>query len=142
MPLHPDAQRMIRKVEELSGRLVHVTEDPELRMMATISPARGAAPAHFLRYRPGTSAVDYLVAHQLGLLARQFSCPVGDRWEVVATAAEEQAGIEAMGLGGYPLDSARALEGTIVTQLRTYPVGMRIDDWIWKNLPDLQNAVV
>ena len=28
MPLHPNAQQMIRKVEELSGKLVQVTEDP------------------------------------------------------------------------------------------------------------------
>lgn len=58
MPLHPATQQLINKVEDLSGRLVHVTEDPELKVMATISPARDIAPAHFLRYRPGTRAVD------------------------------------------------------------------------------------
>ena len=31
MPLAPIAQQMIRKVEELSGRLVHLDEGPELR---------------------------------------------------------------------------------------------------------------
>ena len=139
MPLHPDAQRMIRKVEELSGRLVHVTEDPELRMMATISIARGDTPAHFLRYRPGTRAVDCLVAHQLGFLVRLFSCPAGDRWVVMSTAAEEQAGIRAMGLGGSPPDHARTMGARIVTQLRTYAIGIRVDDWIWENLPDLRD---
>jgi len=39
MPLHPIAQQMIRKVEELSGRLVHVPEDPELKVMAGIRQA-------------------------------------------------------------------------------------------------------
>lgn len=47
MPLHPATQQLIGKVEELSGRLVHVTEDPELGVMATIRTARGIAPAHF-----------------------------------------------------------------------------------------------
>jgi hypothetical protein len=79
MPLHPATQQLIRNVEKLSGRLVHVTEDSELTTMATISPARGIAPAHFLRYRPGTRAVDYLVAYQLGFLVRLFSCPVDER---------------------------------------------------------------
>ena len=139
MSLHPDAQQLIRRVEELSGRLVHVTEEPDLKVMATISIARGDTPAHFLRYRPGTRAVDYLVAHQLGFLVRQFSCPVGERWVVMSTAAEEQAGIEAMGLGGHPPDYARTMEARIVTQLRTYAVGIRVDDWIWKNLPDLRD---
>ena len=43
---------MIRKVEELSGKPVHVMEDPQVKVMAVVTPARGAAPAHFLRYRP------------------------------------------------------------------------------------------
>jgi len=34
MPLHPAAQKMIRKVEALSGRPVHVAEDADLKVMA------------------------------------------------------------------------------------------------------------
>ncbi len=33
MPLHPAAQQMIRKVEALSGRPVHVAEDAGLQVM-------------------------------------------------------------------------------------------------------------
>jgi len=40
MPLHPDAQQRIKPVEDLSGRMVHVTEDPDLKVMATILTAR------------------------------------------------------------------------------------------------------
>ncbi len=58
MPLHPDVQELIREVEALSSRMVHVTEDPELKVMATVTTARQGAPAHFLRYRPGTRAID------------------------------------------------------------------------------------
>lgn len=89
MSLHPAAQQMIRKVEALSGRPVHVAEDPDLKVMASITTARGNAPAHFLRYRPGTRAVDYLVAYQLGFLVRLFSCPAADRRDVVSSAAEQ-----------------------------------------------------
>lgn len=98
MPLHPAVQQLIRKVEDLSGRLVHVTEDPELKVMAVITTARGSVPVHFLRYRPGTRAVDYLVAYQLGFLVRLFSCPAADRWDVVSSAAEQEAGIRLLGL--------------------------------------------
>ncbi len=63
MALHPDAQKMILKVEELSDRLVHVIEDPDLELMASIQLAHEIAPAHMLRYRPGTQAVDYLICH-------------------------------------------------------------------------------
>lgn len=72
MPLQPETCQIIKEVENLSGRPVHVTADPELKVMSTISAARGSSPAHFLRYRPGTRAVDYLVAYQLGFLLRLF----------------------------------------------------------------------
>ena len=39
MPLHPSAQHMIRKVEELSGRPGQVAEDPDLKVMASIRQA-------------------------------------------------------------------------------------------------------
>jgi len=137
MPLHSDTQKLIQKVEKLSGRLVHVSEDQELKVMATITPARGIAPAHFLRYRPDTRSVDYLVAYQLGFLMRLFSCPAEERWEVVATREEQQRGIEAMGMTNFATDIAQSMIDQIVIQMRSFSVGARVDDWIWKNLPDL-----
>lgn len=138
MPLHPEAQRLIQQVEELSGRMVHVTEDPELKVMATISTARGSAPAHFLRYRPGTRAVDYLVAYQLGFLVRLFSCPADERFEVMASPAEQEVGMKALGLGDLPPDFARSMVDHIVVQLRTYSVGFRVDQWIRSHCPGLR----
>jgi hypothetical protein len=138
MPLHPAAQQMIRKVEELSGRPVHVAEDPDLKVMASIITARGSAPAHFLRYRPGTRAVDYLVAYQLGFLVRLFSCPAENRWDVVSSAEEKEAGFRLMGLEEHPQDFAASMVGQLIVQLRTYPVGARVDDWIFKHLPELR----
>jgi hypothetical protein len=138
MPLHPAAQQMIRKVEELSGRPVHVAEDADLKVMASITTARGSAPAHFLRYRPGTRAVDYLVAYQLGFLVRLFSCPAADRRDVVSNAAEQETGIRLLGLEEYPRDFAVSLVGQLVVQLRSYSVGARVDDWIWNHLPELR----
>lgn len=138
MPLHPAAQQMIRKVEALSGRPVHVAEDADLKVMAVITTARGSAPAHFLRYRPGTRAVDYLVAYQLGFLVRLFSCPAAERWDVVSSAAEQEAGVRVMRLDEYPRDFAAPMVGQLVVQLRSYSVGARVDDWIWNHLPELR----
>ena len=138
MPLHPETQQLIQQVEELSGRMVHVTEDPKLTVMATIATARGSAPAHFLRYRPGSRAVDYLVAYQVGFLVRLFSCPAGARFEVMASPAEQEVGMEAMGLGELPPDFARSMVDQTVIQLRTYSVGFRVDRWIRENCPGLR----
>lgn len=139
MPLHPEAQQMIKEVESLSGRMVHVMEEPELKVMATITTARGSAPAHFLRYRPGTRAVDYLVAYQLGFLVRLFSCPAEERFEVMASPVEQEEGIKALGLGGLPTDFARSMIDHIVVQLRTYSVGFRVDQWIRSHCPGLRD---
>lgn len=139
MPLHPATQQLIQKVEELSGKPVHITEDPALKVMATVSPARGLAPAHFLSYRPGTKAVDYLVAYQLGFLTRLYACPVGERHEVMALSHEQQHGVIAMGLQDSPPDFAQMMVSSITQQLRTYPVGMRVDSWIWHQLPELRD---
>jgi hypothetical protein len=138
MPLHPESQQLIQEVENLSGRMVHVTEDPELKVMATITTARGTSPAHFLRYRPGTRAVDYLVAYQLGFLVRLFSCPAEERFEVMASPAEQEVGVKALGLGDLPPDFARSMVDHIVVQLRTYSVGFRVDQWIRSHCPGLR----
>jgi hypothetical protein len=138
MPLNPATQQLIRKVEELSGKPVHVKEDPNLEVMATVRPARGVAPAHFLSYRPGTKAVDYLVAHQLGFLVRLYSCPQEERLEVVALPHEQQVGIEAMGLADSRPEVVRGMISSITQQLRAYPVGIRVDEWIWHQLPELR----
>jgi hypothetical protein len=138
MPLHPESQQLIQEVENLSGRMVHVTEDPELKVMATITTARGTAPAHFLRYRPGTRAVDYLVAYQLGFLVRLFSCPAEERFDVVASPAEQEVGMKALGLDDSPPDFARFMVDHIVVQLRTYSVGFRVDQWVRSHCPGLR----
>ena len=71
------------------------------------------------------------MVYQLGFLVRLFSCPVDERWEVFGNPEEEQIGIAALELTGFPEDFARSMVGNLVTQVRTYSVGARVDDWIW-----------
>ncbi len=138
MGLHAATLQMIRKVEELSGKPVHVKEDPDLKVMATVTPARGGAPGHIVRFRPGSPSLDYLVASQLQFLVRTFTCPAADRWDIASTDAERDVGIKAMGLGEFEEPFARMMIDSIITQLRTYSIGFRVDDWIWKGLPGLR----
>ncbi len=138
MPLAPEVQQLIQQVEQLSNRPVHVTEEGDLKVRATVTPARGGAPGHFVRFRPGSTSLDYLVASQLMFLVRTFSCPSADRWDIVSTDAEQAVGIQAMGLGEFDEPFAKMMISSIITQLRTYSIGIRVDDWIWKNLPGLR----
>jgi hypothetical protein len=138
MPFAPEVQKLIEKVEELSERPVHVSEEPGMKMRATVTPARGGAPAHMIRFKPGSPALDYLVANQLMFLVRTFTCPAADRWEIAAFPAEQDVGIRAMGLDEFSDDFARAMIGQIITQVRTYSIGFRVDGWIWNNFPGLR----
>jgi hypothetical protein len=138
MTLHPATQQMIQKVEELSGLPVHVAAEPGIRLRATIVQARGNAPAHLLRFKPGAPNLDYLVASQLGFLCRALSLPSADRWDMAATTAEQDTGIRLMGLGVFNDDFARSMIGQIITQVRSYSIGLRVDTWMRTALPDLR----
>lgn len=138
MPFAPEVQQLIAQVERISERPVHVMEETDLKSRATVTPARGGAPGHIIRFRPGSPSLDYLVASQLQFLIRSFMCPAAERWDIVSTDAERDAGIEAMGLGEFEEPLARMMIGSIITQLRSYSIGCRVDDWIWENLPWLR----
>jgi hypothetical protein len=138
MPFAPEVQQLIEQVERLSARPVHVMEEADLKSRATVTPARGGAPVHMVRFRPGSPSLDYLVASQLQFLVRTFTCPAAERWDIVSTDGEQDAGIKAMGLGVFSEPFARQMISIIITQLRTYSIGFRVDDWIWENRPGLR----
>jgi len=51
---------------------------------------------------------------------------VADRWEIAAFPAEQDVGINAMGLGEFSDTFARAMIGQIITQVRTYSIGFQV----------------
>jgi hypothetical protein len=140
MPFSPETQEIIAEVEQLSGRPVHVEEDPSLQTLATVATARGKAPAHFVRYKQADQTVDYLIAFQLGFVVRLFSCPAEERFDVVASNAERHLAFEKLGLGEFSKDIAGFLADSLITQLCTYSVGMRVDKWIADEYPTLQDG--
>lgn len=137
MALLEQTQNVIADVERLSGRKVVVQEDPSLPTLATIQTARGSAPFHFLRYRTTGDTTNYLIVYQLGFLVRMFSCPEGERWEIGSSAEEKREAIDGLGLDSLPEQLAPSLVDNIITQLRTYSVGMRVDAWILEGFPEL-----
>lgn len=119
MPFAPEVQELIQQVEQLSSRPVHVTEEPGMKLRATVTPSRRGAPAHMVRFKPGSPSLDYLVASQLVFLVRTFECPAADRWEIAGSSAEQDAGIKAMGLGEFDDAFARSMVGQIIIQVRS-----------------------
>ncbi len=138
MPFSQDVQQLIQQVERLSDRPVRVMEETDLRNRATVTPARGGSPGHIIRFRTGSPSLDYLVASQLQFLVRTFSCAPADRWDIVSSDDERDLGIAAMGLADFEEPLARMMLDSIITQLRSYSIGCRVDGWIRDNLPGLR----
>lgn len=83
MGLLPSTQSIVERLERLSHRPVHITEDESIEMLADMKIARGDQPLHLLRYKQtGSDAPDYLIAYQCGLALRVFELPPEKRMDI------------------------------------------------------------
>ena len=139
MPIPSVTNHLAAEVERLSGRPVIVQEDRSLPVFANMVTARGSAPAHVVRYRPGPGMpTDYFIAFQLTLVVRLFSCPPDERWQVAADEMELRRARADFGLDGLSPMLAGFLMDSLITQVRTTGVGMRVDRWLRAEFPELQ----
>ncbi len=146
--MRDDARTAVRAVEEATKIPVLVTEDPSLRTMAIIKPGRSDAPAHILRYNPKFAAVaDYLIAYQCGFALRIFNAPAATRFELSATIhGRREAGelsVDRLARSGMalPTHTVSGLRDQffdgLMSQLRSMPVGLRVDAWVRREFPGL-----
>lgn len=143
--LRPGTLSMLERIEALSGRPVEFKPDSSLTLRATLQLARDGAPAHVLRYRPSNDPLDYWVAYQAGYLLRLLELPPAERFDFAATgtAAGHVAELLATGqplTGGdkSTLDQfAQMTAHWAMMNLRSYAIGMRVDQWLTEEHPDL-----
>ncbi|WP_144264436.1 hypothetical protein [Polaromonas sp. C04] len=148
--LRPETMEILKRVETLSGCPVEFKPDSSLSLRATLQMAREGAPAHVLRYRPSNDPIDYWVAYQAGYALRLFDLPPNERFNFTGTG-EGAEQVEALLATGQPLseaDKAVLPEFAKVTlqwallNLRSYAIGMRIDQWIAREHPSLREMQV
>lgn len=146
--MREDAQAAMRALEGATGVPVLVNEDPALRTMATIKPAKKGAPAHLVRYNPKFAAVaDYIVAFQCGFALRLFHAPETSRFELAGTdlgretagrLVDEQLKKSGLRLPPPTVSGLRdQLYDGLMLQLRSMPIGLRVDAWVRKEYPGL-----
>lgn len=139
----PDAQAAVRTVEEATGVSVLVMDEPSMRAMSSIRPAGKGAAAHVLKYNPKFAAIaDYLIAFQCGCVLRLFQAPDASRYELGGTEQGRQTATrlleEHLNKSGLnlPPQAATGLRDQIydglMLQLRSIPVGLRVDAWVRK----------
>jgi len=143
MSMLPCTKEIIEKTERLTGRPVHLEEDPSLPVISRIQIARGPARMHRLQYRPlpeGTP--NYFICFQCGFIIRLYENPPEQRFDFEASP-DAPMRMQAL-LRGSPAapQLKRMLLDGLMTQLRSMPIGMRIDDWLFRDYPELRSQQV
>lgn len=137
-------QNAIEALEQLGGKPVVVQENASLSNQAKIHIASGAEPAHVLTYNPAAAAeLPYLVCFQCGLAERALKSARDERFNVASTpetytrvqrlVREKKTIPDEM----VPTYSQMITDG-LGTQLRSMPVGIRIDRALYQSHPELR----
>ena len=144
--LRPETLGLLQRIEKLSGRPVEFKPDSALSLRATLQLARNGAPAHVLRYRPTNEPLDYWVAYQAGYLLRLLELPPAERFDFAGTGIAPARVAELMSTGqpraaDDPATLAQFADMTAhwaLLNLRSFAIGMRIDQWLAGALPELR----
>ncbi len=113
-------------------------------MLATLQMARNGADFHVLRYQPTNEPLDYLIAYQAGFLLRLYENPPDRRFDF-APAPEAGKRVEPLISAAQPLapsdkEMLPEFSGFVaqwaLMNLRSLPIGMRIDHWIALEYPE------
>ena len=146
MGLLPATQRIVEEVERLTKRPVHIEEDEKLKVMAQMTVARGDMPLHQLRYKPtGTAPPDYFVAFQCGFVIRLYQAPPEKRFEYCPGPDGRRKINDLLSDRSFPTPVREMgdflLQG-LITQLRSIPIGLRVDEWLLATCPELRDLLV
>ena len=146
--MKPEVVDATKAVERASGIPVIVQPDPTLKLIARVVIARGTAPAHILLFNPNYGeATDYHIVFQCGYVLRAFQTPAEQRFDIGST---EPSKLETRRLladhlrrtGLHLPDAVQSqlseqLYDGLLLQLRSIPIGLRVDAWIRETYPDL-----
>jgi hypothetical protein len=136
------------EVEYVSGRPVQVVAVADLGVMARITTSPQVTGSYVIQYRSGSSFKDYLVAFQCGHVLRLLALPAAERFQFVTDTAATTWGTKLV--TGFLKRSRRPVTPDAVlaafteqlttglfTQLRSIPIGMRVDAWLAADYPGL-----
>jgi hypothetical protein len=145
--LQSSTKSILKRVEDLSGRSIQFMRDESLQLLSTLQIARNGAEFHVLRYQPSDKPLDYLVAYQAGFALRMFENPPEKRFDFVSTDAAVTGSSELIKAGQVLSEQdmadlpkfAEFVAHWALMNLRSLPIGMRIDQWIATDYPELKD---
>jgi hypothetical protein len=136
---------ILNRVEEQTGKSVQFMRDESLPLLATLHMARNGAAFHVLRYRPSNDPLDYLIAFQAGFVLRLFENEPAKRFDF-SPAPDAGVRVEPLVAAGQALgpedkqtvpEFSKFVAQWALMNLRSLPIGMRIDEWIASDYPEL-----
>lgn len=152
MELRATTIDLIQRLEDETGFPVQVTAVASLDTLATVKMARGAQAMHHVMFNPSADeAPDYVICRECGFALRQFAPPPADRVELAPSdvgrdRVEEQLRSPKGPVHRFHLDDERTqllrdkLYGGLMLQLRSAPVGLRVDEWLLDEHGDIADV--
>jgi hemoglobin-like flavoprotein len=144
--LRDATRKLMADTEQATGCPVVVTEDSALTMMSGVLMAAPNRPGHIIRIHPkAPAAVDYYVAYYCRMIQRFFENPpeersvfgYGDKGRYqVRKLLEHVPVVKRLGDVAILAMCEQLLTG-LMTHLRSIPLGLRLDHWIFTEHPEL-----
>ncbi|MEN9667023.1 MAG: hypothetical protein RLZZ326_3386 [Planctomycetota bacterium] len=138
-------QRALNELEVLGGRPVVLQKDDRLPNLARIQIATAARPVHVLSYNPKAAPeLAYLVCFQCELAKRTILAAPDERFNVASNAETyrqveklvgEMKAVPAAMIQSY----GRIITDGLGTQLRSMPIGIRVDRELFRENPELRD---
>ena len=144
----PAVEKALKQVESLSGKPVHIEATSSLppNILANVRMARGGLPFHMIEYQSSLGdSPDYVIVYQCGFVIRRHAVEAANRQDFIGTPEGEEV-VRYWVLNNpkpsKPPDAnasglIRFLHSGLLSQVRSIPVGLRVDDWIYQEFPEL-----
>lgn len=143
MTFLPCTKEVIGRAEELSGKPVRIVEDPSLAMISRHRLARRQMPTHILWYRNVSGlSPDYSICFECGFIIRTYLNPSDQRFGL-APSHDASKEIRSL-LRRFPEASKvwDLIRDTVLMHLYSVPIGLRVDEWLSGNYPQLRSDQV
>ncbi|MDO8995738.1 MAG: hypothetical protein Q7U77_03875 [Sediminibacterium sp.] len=147
--LLPETRNLVTQLENLSDRSIEFMRDDSLPVLASIKIARNGASYHILQYKPSNNSLDYYIAQQVGIALRMYEQPENKRFDFASDNSGEKD-LEAIIKAAANLSSedmqllpmfTKSIYQWALMQLRSIPIGMRVDAWLFESFPNMREAV-
>ena len=148
-PLLPESEQLLKRLESLSGRRVEFVRRSDLPVLASLHIARNGAIVHQFHYRPSNQPIDYTLCRQIGIVIRLFQLPASERMDFASDGRGEKVVQEMLSASRSLAKAdeealpafAQMVNQWALMQIRSIPIGMRVDAWLHATFPGLRDLV-